>query len=36
MDLATTYSPILLCTVPSAMKGLTSEFGMESGVTPSL
>ena len=33
--LATTYSPTLLCAVPSAIKGLTSEFGMGSGVPPS-
>src|SRR5271154_1975040 len=33
--LAATYSSILLCIVPSAMKGLTSEFGMGSGITPS-
>jgi hypothetical protein len=35
-SLAATYSPTLLCAVPSAMKGLTSEFGMESGISPSL
>ena len=35
-SLATTYSPTLLCAVPSAMKGLTSEFGMGSGISPSL
>ena len=35
-NLAATYSTILLCTVPSAKRGLTSEFGMGSGVTPSL
>lgn len=35
-NLATTYSPTLLCAVPSAMKGLTSEFGMGSGISPSL
>ncbi len=35
-SLATTYSPTLLGAVPSAMKGLTSEFGMGSGVPPSL
>lgn len=34
-NLAATYSPILLCIVPSAMKGLTSEFGMGSGIPPS-
>lgn len=33
--LAATYSPTLLCAVPSAIKGLTSEFGMGSGVPPS-
>ena len=33
---AATYSPTLLCAVPSAMRGLTSEFGMESGISPSL
>ena len=33
-NLATTYSPTLLRVVPSAMKGLTSEFGM--GISPSL
>ena len=27
------YSSILLCTVPSAIRGLTSEFGMGSGIT---
>ncbi len=31
--LAATYSPILLCIVPSAKKGLTSEFEMGSGVS---
>jgi hypothetical protein len=35
-SLATTYSPTLLCAVPSAMKDLTSEFGMGSGVPLSL
>ena len=35
-NLAATYSPTLLCAVPSAMKGLTSEFGMGSGISPSL
>ena len=35
-NLAATYSPILLCIVPSAMRGLTSEFGMGSGVSLSL
>ena len=35
-NLAATYSSVLLCTVPSAMKGLTSEFGMGSGISPSL
>ena len=34
--LAATYSPMLLCTVPSAKKDLTSEFGMGSGMTPFL
>ena len=34
--LATTYSPTLSCAVPSAMEGLTSEFGMGSGVPPPL
>lgn len=34
-NLAATYSPTLLCAVPSAMKGLTSEFGMGSGISPS-
>jgi hypothetical protein len=34
-SLAATYSPTLLCAVPSAMKGLTSEFGMGSGISPS-
>ncbi len=36
ISLAATYSPTLLCVVPSARKGLTSEFGMGSGMTPSL
>jgi hypothetical protein len=35
-NLAATYSTILLRTVPSAMKGLTAEFGMGSGISPSL
>ncbi len=35
-NLATTYSPTLSCAVPSAMEGLTSEFGMGSGVPPPL
>ena len=35
-SLAATYSPTLLCVVPSAMKGLTSEFGMGSGISPTL
>jgi hypothetical protein len=35
-SLAATYSPTLLCAVPSAMKGLTSEFGMGSGISLSL
>jgi hypothetical protein len=35
-SLAATYSSTLLCAVPSAMKGLTSEFGMGSGVSLSL
>ena len=35
-NLATTYSPILLRIVPSATRGLTAEFGMGSGVSPSL
>ena len=30
-----TYSSTLLCAVPSAMKGLTSEFEMGSGGPPS-
>ena len=34
-SLAASYSSALLCAVPSAMKGLTSEFGMGSGVPPS-
>lgn len=34
--LAATYSTILLRTVPSAMKGLTAEFGMGSGISLSL
>ena len=34
--LAATYSSILLRTVPSAMRGLTSEFGMGSGISLSL
>jgi hypothetical protein len=34
--LAATYSPTLLCAVPSASKGLTSEFGMDSGISLSL
>ena len=33
--LAATYSPTLLCAVPSASRGLTSEFGMGSGISPS-
>ncbi len=32
-SLAATYSPTLLCVVPSAMRGLTSEFGMGSGIS---
>ena len=35
-SLAATYSPILLRIVPSAMRGLTAEFGMGSGVSLSL
>lgn len=35
-NLATPYSSALLCAVPSAKKGLTSEFGMGSGISPSL
>ena len=35
-NLAATYSPTLLCAVPSAMRGLTSEFGMGSGISLSL
>ena len=35
-NLAATYSSTLLCVVPSAMEGLTSEFGMGSGMTPPL
>jgi hypothetical protein len=35
-NLAATYSPTLLRAVPSAIKGLTSEFGMGSGISPSL
>lgn len=35
-SLAATYSPTLLRAVPLAMKGLTSEFGMGSGISPSL
>jgi hypothetical protein len=34
--LAATYSPILLSIVPLATRGLTAEFGMGSGVSPSL
>ena len=34
-NLAATYSPTLLSAVPSAMKGLTSEFGMGSGISSS-
>ena len=34
-DLAATYSSILLCIVPSAMRSLTSEFGMGSGISSS-
>jgi hypothetical protein len=33
---ATTYSPTFCYVVPSAMKGLTSVFGMGTGMTPSL
>jgi hypothetical protein len=32
--LATTYFPTVKTAVSSALEGLTSEFGMESGVTP--
>ena len=35
-NLATTYSSALLSAVPSAIKNLTSEFGMGSGVSFSL
>ena len=35
-NLAASYFPVLLRTVSSAMKGLTSEVGMGSGMTPSL
>jgi hypothetical protein len=35
-NLAATYSPSLLRLVPSATRGLTSEFGMGSGVALSL
>ena len=34
-SLAATYSPTLLCVVPLAMKSLTSEFGMGSGISSS-
>ena len=33
---AMTYSPTQLPCIPSALKGLTSVFGMGTGVTPSL
>ena len=34
---ATSYSPTLVSrAVPSALKGLTAEFGMGSGVSPTL
>ena len=33
---APAYSPRAYAQVPSALKGLTSEFGMGSGVSPSL
>ena len=35
-SLATSYSPRAYAQVPSALKGLTSVFGMGTGVTPSL
>lgn len=35
-NLAAPYSSTLLSVVPSAKKDLTSEFGMGSGITPSL
>ena len=35
-SLAATYSPTLLRAVPLAMRGLTSEFGMGSGISLSL
>ena len=31
---AASYSPTQDCAVPSALEGLTSEFGMGSGVAP--
>lgn len=34
--LATTYSPAFCYAVPSALKGLTSVFGMGTGISPSL
>ena len=34
MRSATSYSPTLYRAVPSALEGLTSEFGMGSGVPP--
>ena len=34
--LAPTYSPVPNGTVPSALEGLTSVFGMGTGVTPLL
>lgn len=34
--LAATYSPILLCIVPSAMEDLTSVFEMGTGISPPL
>ncbi len=33
---ATTYSPTFCYVVPSALEGLTSVFGMGTGVTPPL
>ncbi|GEM_PF-5486903 len=33
---AATYSPVHSGTVPSALRGLTSVFGMGTGVSPSL
>ena len=33
-DPAASYSPALICAVPSALEGLTAVFGMGTGVSP--